>query len=144
MEPSLPSRPTDAIAAPKVELTRKRLWVLYQLAGMIKREIEDLTGWTRKEIDAALDRFDMRAWSSESYWATTTYLGTILGRVRGDTDSLHQAKSVDEIVRAMEATADARFEFQRQLRDAILRGPVDWAAIDALPWPEELRNKPSH
>jgi hypothetical protein len=94
MEPPVPSRATDAIAKPAVELTRKRLWVLYQLAGMIKREIEDLTGWTRKEIDAALDRFDMRAWSSESYWATTTYLGTILGRVRGD--AIDETQTVDE------------------------------------------------
>jgi hypothetical protein len=136
----LPIRDSAALPdRPKVELTRKRLWVLYQLAGMIKREIEDLTGWTRKEIDAGLDRFDLRAWSSESHWATTMYLATILGRVRGETDALDRARSADDIVRALETTADARLEFQRMLRDAILLGPVDWNEIDALPWPEELR-----
>ncbi len=127
MEP--PRSPTTTRAAqPRVELTRKRLWVLYQVAGLIKAQIEDVTGWTRGEIDGGLDKWRMRAGSSDSYWATNRALeNAVLRMLDGDRAAVTTYEQLREL----------RYGLQAKLGEALVRGPIDWDAVDALPWPEE-------
>jgi hypothetical protein len=126
MEPPVPS---GVIDPPSVEMTRKRLWFLYQLAGLIKAEIEQLTGWSRGQIDTGLDRYDLRAFGSESFWATNAYTDRAIARFL----------ALDErSLSTLEQTIDLRHALQDKLRGALMRGPIDWAAIDAFPWPEEM------
>lgn len=123
MEPAAELAPGTAIV-PVVDMTRKRVWFLFQLAGLIKAEIKQLTGWSRGQIDAGLDRYDLRSFGAESYWATNAYLDREIARfLRLDPTRIP----------TLEQTIDLRHALQDRLRDALVRGPIDWAAIDALP-----------
>jgi hypothetical protein len=112
-----------------VDMTRKRLWFLHQLAGLVKAEVERLAVWSRGQIDAGLDRYDLCSCGSESYWVTNAYIDREIARF------LH----LDEAsIPTLEQTIDLRHALQDRLRDALVRGPIDWAAIDAFPWPGEV------
>jgi hypothetical protein len=128
MEPPAELTPATEIA-PVVDMTRKRLWFLHQLAGLIKAEIERLTGWSRGQIDVGLERYDLRSFGSESYWATNACIDREIARFL----------QLDETsIPTLEQTIDLRHAPQDRLRDALVRGPIDWAAIDAFPWPGEV------
>lgn len=51
-----PTQPTPAI-------TEQRLWFLYCVAGLLKREIEERTGWKRSQIDYRLGKWRLHMWA---------------------------------------------------------------------------------
>jgi hypothetical protein len=111
----------DDTQAPLVPVSARR--------ALIKAEIEQLTGWSRGQIDTGLDRYDLRAFGSESFWATNAYTDRAIARFL----------ALDErSLSTLEQTIDLRHALQDKLRGALMRGPIDWAAIDAFPWPEEM------
>ncbi|TAL49995.1 hypothetical protein EPN81_04115 [Patescibacteria group bacterium] len=113
---------------PKVDLTAKRLWFLYQALGFIKAHVEDLTGWKRGEIDYAIRKWNLGMFSSPSYWSADRDLRKLASRVGLPTDPL---ATIDEL----------RDQLQRMLIRQHRAGGIDWTAIDGLPWPDELAKR---
>ncbi|MCC7537455.1 MAG: hypothetical protein IT379_14625 [Deltaproteobacteria bacterium] len=107
----------------KVELTKTRLWFLYLFAGFIKAHIEDMTGWTRGEIDSGLDRWRLRSFTSASYWDTKDMIDEAIARRLG--------------IPPTPALMDRRYSLQSALQEHLLtqfrvHGTLDWDAIDVL------------
>jgi hypothetical protein len=105
-------------------ITRKRLWFLYCFVGLIKAEIEDLTGWTRGQIDSRLRKWSLTMWS-ETYIETDLLMRNAIAKAFGI---------------SLEATYfdpgrlnEMRCMIRERMRNALKTPPIDWAAIDALP-----------
>jgi len=104
-----------------VTLTPKRLWFLYCLLGLNKSEIEELTGWTRAQIDYRLRKWNLTMFSA-NYWETRHELLVRLATRFGSSLTAKTHESLDNVRRLL---------FDR-IRERLLRAPIDWATIDAF------------
>lgn len=119
---------THDLARPKVVITPKRLWFLYLALGFIKAQVQQLTGWTRGEIDYAIRKWNLGVFSSPSFWSADQDLHELAMRIGVPADQLG---STDEL----------RDQIQRLITRQDRAGGIDWTTIDELPWPGELEER---
>lgn len=105
----------------RIEMTRERLWFLYQIAGFTTDELEKITSWTILEINNGLDRWDLRAFISRSYQETRKIVS------RSALVAFY-AKSLPDDTRS----SSIESAFQEQLRQHIFGKEVNWSFIDKL------------
>lgn len=66
-----------------IPLTRERLWFLYHVAGLNKSDIEELTGWSRGQIDYRLRKWDLGWFASETYFTTQVMIEQVVAQQLG-------------------------------------------------------------
>lgn len=121
--------PSGANVPGCIEMTRKRLWFLYQLAALTKADVTAITGWTRGQIYHAVHKWDLVTFGSQAYPATNHSLDRAMARyLRLDESS----------IATIEQRIDLQHMLRARLREVLLCAPVEWGAIDEFPWPEEL------
>lgn len=112
-----------------LELTRKRLWYLYLLAGFIKAEITELTGWSHHQIDYALRKWNLTFQTSLEYWRTALLLEHSLMK-EGSLGLDVAAHSKDPL--------ELRLAGQGKLQEMVRDGRITFEEIDATIAPFEL------
>lgn len=113
--------------AVRADLTRERLWFLYSVAGLIKADIEELTGWSRKDIDGGLRRWRLTTYSPADT-ETRIWLDERAGALFGIPLSFER---IDDL-------SAARDRLRAQVQRALFAKPIDWATIDGSAMPAEV------
>jgi hypothetical protein len=116
--------PNNATSPAAPALTEQRLWFLYCVAGLLKSDIEAMTGWTRAQIDYRLRKWDLTM-LSEAYWNAHFELGYRIAQALQI--SLEPGFGVN--------LREIRGGVRDVLRCRLLDGEVRWAAIDAFERP---------
>ena len=107
----------ETLPPPSIVMTKPRLWFLFHVCGFPKSVIEQLTGWRKSQIDAGLDRWDMRMFGSEIFWTTTGFMET------------HVAQQLGFLFPELNVLG-SRFSFQEELQRVLLRDGIRWDRLD--------------
>lgn len=108
---------TKDIPPPSIAMTKPRLWFLFHVCGFPKSAIVRLTGWRKSQIDAGLDRWDMRMFGSETYWTTSGFVET---QVASQLGFLFPELNV----------LGTRFSFQVEIQRVLMRDGIHWDRLD--------------
>jgi hypothetical protein len=96
-----------------------RLWFLYLVAGLSKREMEEVTGWQRGQIDHRLRKWDLTRFSY-------AFLDAVEALKR---------RAFELGYRPAPRLYDPWLQLQHEKTAQILRGEVTWEHIDEYPGP---------